>query len=74
MKEKIGSLIQFLAVVIGFILLVWGIAGAYQSWFNKEDLEMAEVIYNTSYHLIGAAIGAGVSIGGVIFGNVLKKI
>lgn len=74
MKEKLGALIQFLAVVVGFILIVWGISGGYQSYFNKEDLEMAEVIYNTTYHLIGAAIGAGVGIGGVILGNILKKI
>lgn len=74
MKEKIGALIQFFAVVVGFILIFWGVSGAYQSYFNREDLLLAEVIYNTTYHLIGVAIGAGVGIGGVIVGNILKKI
>lgn len=74
MKEKIGSLLQFLAVIIGFVLIFWGIGGAYQAYFNREEIETVNAVYNTTKHLIGAVIGAGVGIFGVIIGNVLKKI
>lgn len=73
MREKTGALIQFLAVIAAFILILWGIVGAYAAYFASEDLATSDIIYNTVFHLVGAAIGAGIGIGGVIIGNLLKR-
>ena len=35
MREKLGALIQFLAVIAMAILLFWGVGGAYQEYYNK---------------------------------------
>lgn len=69
MREKIGALIQFLAVIAAVALLFWGICGGYQEYFGSEVVNYAKF----SLRLIAAVIGAGVGIGGVIIGSLLKK-
>lgn len=73
MREKLGALIQFLAVIAAFILILFGVAGGYQGYFGNEDFTTAQRIAEASFYLVFAAVGAGVGIGGVILGNLLKK-
>lgn len=73
MREKTGALIQFFAVIAAFILLMFGICGAYQGYFGNEDFTTAQKIAEATFYLVFAAVGAGVGIGGVVFGDILKK-
>ncbi len=69
MREKIGALIKFLAVIIGFMLVFWGICGAYGVYFGSEGIDIA----STVARLIVAVIGAGVAFGGVLVGNIVNR-
>lgn len=69
MREKLGALIQFLAVIAAVVLLFWGICGGYQEYFGSEIVNAAKL----SIRLIAAAIGAGVGVGGIVLGNLLKR-
>lgn len=73
MREKLGALMQFLAVIIAFILMFWGIGGAYQAYFGNQDLATAKAVANAIVYLIYAVIGVGIGVGGVVVGNLLKK-
>ena len=69
MREKIGSLIQFLAVVIAFAMIFVGVGGAYNSFFKGEG----DVAMWTTIFIVIAVLGLAVGIVGVIIGNLLKK-
>ncbi len=69
MREKLGALIQFLAVIAMAILLFWGVGGAYQEYFGSEVVNAAKL----SIRLIAVAVGFGVGILGIVGGNLLKK-
>ena len=69
MREKMGALIQFLAIIAACVLLIWGIGGAYLEYFGAE-IPKASIV---SLRLIAAAIGAGFGIVGVVVGNLLKR-
>ncbi len=69
MREKIGALIQFLAVVIAFAMLFAGIGGAYNTFFKG----VGDVAMWTTIFIGIAAVGLAIGIIGVIIGNLLKK-
>lgn len=69
MREKLGALIQFVAVIAMAILLFWGIGGSYQEYFGSEVVNAAKL----SIRLIAIAVGFGVGILGIFGGNMLKK-
>lgn len=69
MREKLGALIQFLAVVAMFILIWWGVGGAYQEYFGREIINVAKL----TVHLVAIAVGFGVGVVGIIGGNLLKR-
>lgn len=69
MREKLGALIQFLAVIVAFILVMWGVIGGYQEYCGSEVVAIGKVMT----HLIGALVGVGIGIGGVILGSLTKK-
>ena len=72
MREKIGALIQFLAVIVAFGMVFYGVGGAYNTYFKAEAVEMASAIAKSVFLLIIALIGLGVGIVGVVVGNLLK--
>ena len=69
MREKIGALIQFLAVVIAFAMMFAGIGGAYNSFFKGEG----DVAMWTTMFIVIAVVGLAVGIVGILIGNLLKK-
>ncbi len=69
MREKIGALIQFLAVVTMALTVWWGVGGAYQEYFAYEFVNVAKL----SVRLIAIAVGLGVGIVGIFGGNLLKR-
>ena len=69
MREKIGALIQFLAVVISFAMIFAGIGGAYNTFFKAEG----DVVMWTTIFFVVAVVGLAVGIVGIIVGNLLKK-
>lgn len=73
MREKIGALIQFLAVIISFAMIFAGIGGAYDTYFGAEGLVNAGVIFWTLTFVVIAIVGAVVGVVGVLIGNLLKR-
>lgn len=73
MREKIGALIQFLAVIISFAMIFAGIVGAYDSYFGAEGAANADVIFWTVTFAVIAIVGAAIGVVGVLVGNLLKK-
>ncbi len=69
MREKISSLIKFLAFIIGFAMAFWGICSAYDAFFGSGGVDIALAIGR----LVIAAIGAGVAFGGVLIGNIINR-
>lgn len=69
MKEKISALIKFLAVIVGFLVVFWGVCGAYGEYFGSEGVNIAGTIAK----LIVAAIGVGIAFGGVIVGKIVNR-
>lgn len=69
MREKISSLIKFLAVIVGFLMAFWGICGAYGVYFGSDGADIALTIGR----LVIAAIGAGIAFGGVLVGNIVNR-
>lgn len=73
MREKIGALIQFLAVVISFGMIVYGVCGAYNTYFKAEEVEMAAAVAQSIVLLIIAVVGLGIGVVGVVVGNLMKR-
>mgnify|MGYP003293773861 CR=1 FL=1 len=69
MREKISSLIKFLAVIVGFLMAFWGVCNAYGAYFGSAGVNVALTIGN----LVLAAIGAGIAFGGVLIGNIINR-
>ena len=73
MREKWGAFIQFMAVIIAFGALLYGIVGAYNTYFKADDAEKAVAVAD-SLVLLGIALGGAViGVAGVIVGNILKR-
>ena len=73
MREKIGALIQFLAVIISFAMLFLGIGGAYNEYFGADGLVNSGVILWTIIYGVIAIAGAVLGVVGVVVGNLLKR-
>ena len=73
MREKIGALIQFLAVIASFGMIIYGVCGAYNTYFKAEEVEMAAAIAQSVGLLIIAVVGLAVGVVGVVVGNLMKR-
>ena len=67
MKEKISSLIKFIAVIAAFALIFYGIGHAYQMYFGLH--KVAKAVGS----LIVAAVGLGVGFVGLFVGNLVNR-
>ncbi len=73
MREKIGALIQFLAVVISFAMLFIGVCGAYNSYFGADGAVNSSVIFTILTFAVVAVVGVVVGVVGVLIGNLMKR-
>ena len=73
MREKIGALIQFLAVIVAFGMLLVGIGGAYNTYFKADEVEVAGAVADAIVLLVVALAGAVIGVVGVVVGNLLKR-
>ena len=67
MKEKISSLIKFIAVIAAFVIVFYGIGHAYQTYFGAH--KAAKAIGD----LIIAAAGMGIGFVGLFIGNLVNR-
>jgi len=73
MREKWGAFIQFLAVIIAFAALVYGICGAYNTYFGTDEVELADAMSTVFIQLGIALAGAVIGVVGVVVGNIMKR-
>ena len=73
MREKWGAFIQFLAVIIAFGALVYGICGAYNTYFGTDEVELADAMSTVFVQLGIALAGAVIGVVGVLVGNIMKR-
>lgn len=73
MREKWGSFIQFIAVILAFGMLFVGVVGAYNEYFSTEAGELAATMPTIILLLSIALGGIVIGVGGVVIGNVMKK-
>lgn len=67
MREKISSLIKFIAVIAGLALIYYGLCGAYQQFFGVNNTAKAIT------DIIIAAVGVGVGVVGFYIGNLVNR-
>lgn len=67
MKEKISALIKYIAVIVAFALIFYGIGRAYQMYFGLHKTAMA------ISGLAIAAVGAGVGVVGMFVGKAVNR-
>ncbi len=73
MREKWGAFIQFLAVIIAFGALLYGIVGAYNTYYSADEFER-ELVMSTVFIQLGIALGGAViGVVGVVVGNLMKR-